>query len=315
MNNTNIASEFILSCLKEIEQKELIGVIFIVIYIITLFGNITVIVIVVMDQQLQRPMYLCIVVLSVIDLTCSTSIVLKILAILLFKNARIPYSMCVLQMFILHQMEILEIFLLTLMAFDRYVAVTNPLRYASIITNKTILISIAILNVIGLTLVTLFQYFAASFHFCSTNILPYCFCDFTAMLRIACFQDDRYIIVSSTVSAVCIIFTFLLILLSYFRIIQVALKTAKADGRMKAVSTCFTHLLIVGLFYIPLFFSYVIPASRQISSSTVTSSMIMVSTIIPPLLNPLIYSLRNNEIKQSMQKIITRKALAGFTFN
>uniref|UniRef100_A0A8C4SRZ0 Olfactory receptor n=1 Tax=Erpetoichthys calabaricus TaxID=27687 RepID=A0A8C4SRZ0_ERPCA len=305
MNNTDISSEFVLSCLKEIEQTELIGAMFIIIYIATVLGNITVIVVVVMDEQLQRPMYLCVGVLSVIDLTCSTGIVPKILSVLLFKNARIPHSMCVVQMFVLHQMEILEIFLLTLMAFDRYIAVTNPLRYASIVTNKTIFISIAILN----------MYFAASFHFCSTNILPYCFCDFTAMLRIACFQDDRYIIVSSTVSAVCIVFTFLLILLSYFRIIQVALKTAKTDGRMKAVSTCFTHLLIVGLFYIPLFFSYVIPASRQISSSTVTSSMIMVSTIIPPLLNPLIYSLRNNEIKQSMQKIITRKTLSGFTFN
>uniref|UniRef100_A0A8C4SR68 Olfactory receptor n=1 Tax=Erpetoichthys calabaricus TaxID=27687 RepID=A0A8C4SR68_ERPCA len=303
MKDTNISvSEFVLSCLKETDPKDGIGVVFLLIYLVTIFGNVTVILIVVMDQQLQRPMYMCIVILSVIDVTCSTTIIMKILVALLFKNTVIPRNACYVQMlmFFMHYMESLEIFLLTLMAFDRYVAVNYPLRYPSLITNKTILVSIAFMNALTVMLVSMGLSFVADFNFCTTNVLPYCFCDFTAMLRIACFKDDRYIILTSTLAAVFIVFTFVLIIFSYTKIIVAALKTARTEGKRKALSTCFTHLSIVGLFYIPLFFSYVIPARKQITNSSVTSSLIMVATIIPPLLNPLIYSLRNKEIKQTL---------------
>ncbi|XP_028646117.2 olfactory receptor 8H1-like [Erpetoichthys calabaricus] len=316
MNDTNTSvSNFVLSCLKEIEEKELAGAIFIIIYLVTIFGNTMVIVIIITDHQLQRPMFLCITVLSLIDLTCSTTIVLKILAILLFNNNLISHSGCLAQMFILHHMEALEIFLLTLMAFDRYVAINDPLRYPAVITNKVILASIAGINVLGVILVMVYMFFAETFNFCSTNILPYCFCDFTAMLRTACLEDTRYIIYTSTLSAIFIVFTFLLIVFSYAKIILLALKMSSADGKKKALSTCVTHLSVVGLFYFPLIFIYVVPTSRQPASSTVASSMIMVSTIMPPMLNPLIYSLRNKEIKQSIQKAVKRKRVTTFIFN
>uniref|UniRef100_A0A8C4SR01 Olfactory receptor n=1 Tax=Erpetoichthys calabaricus TaxID=27687 RepID=A0A8C4SR01_ERPCA len=309
--NSNISvSEFILTCLKESEQKDFIGAIFTLIYLVTLFGNLMVMLLIMIDQQLQRPMYLCIVVLSVIDLTCSTTIVLKILAILLFNNVVIPHNACFVQLFILQYMETLEIFLLSLMAFDRFVAINNPLRYSTVMTNKTILASVVALNVLGIVFVGIFTVFVASFSFCSTNILPYCFCDLTAMLSIACFEDARYFILTSSLGAFLIVPTFVIIVFSYMKIITAALKTPNRDGKRKAVSTCFTHLSIVGLFYTSLFFYYVIPASAKPLGSTFSGTIMMVSVVLPPMLNPLIYTFRNKEIKQSIVRIIVRKKAA-----
>uniref|UniRef100_A0A8C4SS48 Olfactory receptor n=1 Tax=Erpetoichthys calabaricus TaxID=27687 RepID=A0A8C4SS48_ERPCA len=292
---------FILECLDYYQQKNLITIILFFIYFLTLIGNILVIIVITLDHQLQTPMYFYIGILACIDLTCSTNIIPRMLCAVLFDQV-VPRIACFVQLYTLHH---LETFLLTFMAFDRYVAVVNPLRYRSIVTNKMVTLSFVVSNILSIFTVVPFLLQVNSLQFCRTNVIPYCMCDYITMVRLACVDFLSFLIPGSTVCAVLQIFPLGSIIFSYSKIVEAVLKISSKEGRKKAFSTCLTHLMVVGIFYIPFFIAYVLPSTGI--SAEEYNIIAIIPCIIPPMFNPIIYSFRNKEMKKGILKLICKR--------
>ncbi|KAG2456390.1 olfactory receptor 1496-like [Polypterus senegalus] len=304
MNNSSvIVSEFVLYCSINSDQKNITVCALTFIYLLSLFGNLLVILVILWNPQLHAPMYIYIMALAIIDLANSTVLIPKMISVVLLDSSVVPYGACMLQMFVILHVEEMESLLLTFMAVDRYIAVIYPLRYPSIITNKTVCIGIFILNIFGLIFKSPFVFFATELSFCHSNILPYCFCDYATMVHVACTEDPKYLKFLSAVVITTGIFPLALILFSYGRIALAALKISSVEGKKKVFSTCLTHLLVVGLFYIPLLSSYILPGAGVKLSTEAYNTMVIVGNVVPPMVNPIIYSFRNKEIKSCILRL------------
>ncbi|KAG2456648.1 OR1E1 protein, partial [Polypterus senegalus] len=303
MNHTLVSvSEFVLNCEINSQQKSYTTPILTMVYLVTLFGNFLVIVVIKMNRQLQTPMYVFIATLAVIDLLNSTNITPTIIAVLQDSSA-VQHGLCFFQMIFVLYLEAMESLLLALMACDRYVAIVYPLHYPSIITNKTVLLIIIILNIIIALVHFPHMLFITEFSFCKTNVLNYCFCDYISMVKIACNVEAKHLNIFVPTSIVFGACPFALIILSYFRIAYAALKISSADGKNKVFNILSTHLLVVALFNVPLLTSYGLTGFGVKLSNEAYSTMIIVGNIVPPMLNPIIYSFRNRKIKSSIHKL------------
>uniref|UniRef100_A0A8C4SUD3 Olfactory receptor n=1 Tax=Erpetoichthys calabaricus TaxID=27687 RepID=A0A8C4SUD3_ERPCA len=302
-NGSITVSEFVLQCTINSDQSLLTISILIIVYLLSLFGNLLVILVILWNHQLHAPMYFYIVALAVIDLSNSTILIPKMISVLMLDTA-VPYGACVLQMFVILHVEEMESFVLTFMAVDRFIAVIYPLRYPSIITNKTVGVGLFILNAFGLIFKSPFIFFATELSFCRTNVLPYCFCDYATMVHVA---YPKYLGFLSAVVFTTGVFPLVLILFSYGRIAIAALKISAVDGKKKVFSTCLTHLLVVGLFYIPLLLSYILPGAGVQLSTEAYNTMVIIGNVLPPMMNPMIYSFRNKEIKNTIYRLFTGK--------
>ncbi|XP_051781882.1 olfactory receptor 1E1-like [Erpetoichthys calabaricus] len=301
-NTTASVTEFILHCEIRYEQRNFTVSILSFVYLMTLLGNFLVILVIRMNHHLQTPMYLYISTLAVIDLANSTNIIPKMVAVLL-GSAVAPYGPCLLQMYFVFYLEVVEALLFVFMACDRYVAVLYPLQYPSLVTNKIVWISVFLSNVVSAIVLTPYMVFVTELHFCVTNILPYCFCDYATMVHISCTDNPKYLAILSTTTIMFGVFPVALILFSYFRIAQAALKITSIDGKRKVLSTCLTHLVVMGLFYLPLMISYILPGIGVKLSMDAYNILVIVANVVPPMMNPIIYSFRNTEIKNSIQKL------------
>ncbi|XP_051783224.1 olfactory receptor 1468-like [Erpetoichthys calabaricus] len=308
MSNTTITvTEFVLHCVINADQKSATISILTLIYLLSLFGNLLVIAVIVMNSQLHAPMYLYIGTLAVIDLANSSVLIPKMLSVLLLDSSVVPFGACVLQMFVVFHVEEMESLLLLFMALDRYIAVVYPLRYPSVITNKTVWTGIIALNIFGIIFKSPYIFFTTELSFCHSNILPYCFCDYATMVHVACNEDPKYLMYLSAACLTTGVLPLILILFSYSRIALAALKISSVEGKRKVFSTCLTHLLVVGLFYIPLMLSYILPGAGVKLSTESYNTMVIVGNVVPPMMNPLIYSFRNKEIKSNIQRLFTKK--------
>ncbi|KAG2456808.1 olfactory receptor 1468-like [Polypterus senegalus] len=308
MTNSTIAvTEFVLHCVINADQKSATISILALIYLLSLFGNLLVIAVIIMNSQLHAPMYLYIGTLAVIDLANSSVLIPKMLSVLQLDSSVVPFGACVLQMFVVFHVEEMESLLLLFMALDRYIAVVYPLRYPSVITNKTVWTGVIALNIFGIISILPYIFFTAELSFCHSNILKYCFCDYATMVDVACNEDPKYLMYLSAGCLITGVFPLLLILFSYSRIALAALKISSVEGKRKVFSTCLTHLLVVGLFYIPLMLSYVLPGAGVKLSTESYNTMVIVGNMVPPMMNPLIYSFRNKEIKSNIQRLFTKK--------
>uniref|UniRef100_A0A8C4XCU4 Olfactory receptor n=1 Tax=Erpetoichthys calabaricus TaxID=27687 RepID=A0A8C4XCU4_ERPCA len=305
MNNATITiSEFILQCAIESNQKNIVICVLTFIYFISMFGNLLVIVVIILSPQLHAPMYIYISTLAVIDLANGSFFIPKMLSVLLLGSPVVSYAACVLQMFLVEEMES---FLLAFMAFDRYVAVVYPLQYPSVITNKTIAIGVLVLNMFAIVFNLQMLIFVSELSFCRTNILPFCFCDYATMVHVSCSEDPKYLIPMTSGLVVYGVFPQAFILLSYGRIAIEALRISSAGGKSKVFSTCVTHLLVVGLFYGPLSLFYLLPGAGVTITRETYNVMFILGNAVPLMMNPIIYSFRNKEINKSIRKLFTRK--------
>ncbi|XP_028646129.1 olfactory receptor 1E1-like [Erpetoichthys calabaricus] len=307
MTNYTVISEFVLQCMITPSQRTLAIAALVFVYVASLFGNLIVIVVIKINYKLHTPMYVFIGTLAVIDLANSTILIPKMLADLQYETASVPYRACMLQMYVILNMEEMESILLIFMALDRYVAVLYPLRYPSVITMKFVWTVVLFLPVFTFLLNSLFVIFATELSFCHTNILPYCFCDYATMVNVACNDDPKYLSLLTNNTTVFGLVAFALTLFSYARIVLAALKITSSDGKKKAFSTTFTHLLVVGFFHFPLLSSYILPGAGVKMSAQAYNTMVIVGNVVPPMLNPVIYSFRNNEIKNTIYRLFKGK--------
>ncbi|XP_042329803.1 olfactory receptor 1509-like [Sceloporus undulatus] len=267
-------------------------------YLLILAGNLLIMVTVACDHCLHTPMYFFLGNLSFIDICHSSVTVPKMLLDFLFLQKTISFHGCVAQLFFLHVCACAEIFLLTIMAYDRYIAICYPLQYLSLMNLKVCAWLVGALWV-GATIHSLVQtVLTIQLPYCGPNVIDSFFCDVLPVLKLACtdtyFTGVLVVSNSGTISLVC----FLALVASYI-VILASLRRRTAEGRRKALSTCAAHLLVVTLFLGPCLFLYTRPAT----SSSTDKVVAIFYTLVTPVLNPVIYTLRNEEVKAAIKKL------------
>ncbi|XP_006902637.1 PREDICTED: olfactory receptor 4C16-like [Elephantulus edwardii] len=303
--NNNVTEFILLGLTQDPVKKKIVFVVFLIFYLGTLVGNLLIIVTIKTSRALESPLYFFLFYLSLSDTCFSTSIAPRMIVDALLKKNIISFSECIIQVFSLHFFGCLEIFILILMAVDRYVAICKPLHYMTIMNKRVCSVLVAVAWV-GSCVHSLVQIFLAlSLPFCGPNVIDHYLCDLQPLLQLAC--SDTYVVnllLVSNSGAICTV-SFAILMLSYL-IILYSLRNHSAEGRKKALSTCISHIMVVILFFGPCIFIYTRPAT----TFPMDKMIAVFYTIGTPLLNPLIYTLRNAEVKNAMRKLWSKKLIS-----
>ncbi|XP_053555910.1 olfactory receptor 1509-like [Bombina bombina] len=302
--NRSTVTEFTLSGLTDSLGINIsFAILFLILYLMTLSGNLLIITAVNHDPRLHSPMYFLLSNLSFLDICYSTVTIPKMITNVLLEKKSITFNQCMGQLFFLHFFGGTECFLLTFMAYDRYVAICNPLRY-HIVMNHTFCIRLVIISWVAGFLHSFTQAFLTyQLPFCGPNKINHFFCDVHPLSVLACSGTlliDIFIIANSgMISLAC----FLVLMFSYLGIIITILKIHSAEGRRKAFSTCAAHILVVIIFFGPCVFIYLRPPINYSADKMVS----LLYTILTPLLNPIIYTMRNKEMTSALKRLLGLK--------
>ncbi|XP_045714372.1 olfactory receptor 5J2-like [Phyllostomus hastatus] len=299
--NYTVVTEFILLGLTDhAELKVVLFVLFLVIYVITLVGNLSMIILIRITPKLHTPMYFFLSCLSFVDACYASAIAPKMLIDLLVVKGTISFSACIVQHLCFGVFITTEGFLLSVMAYDRYVAIANPLLY-SVAMSKRKCVGLVIGSWICGTVNSLVHTGSLGrLSFCRLNVVSHFFCDIPSLLKLSCSDTAVNELLLLTFSGVIAIGTFLVVMISYMFIVLAILRIHSAAGRQKAFSTCASHLTAVTIFYGTVSFSYIQPSSQySVEQEKVVS---VFYTLVIPMLNPLIYSLRNKEVKEAVKR-------------
>ncbi|XP_069888011.1 olfactory receptor 8H1-like [Dipodomys merriami] len=301
-NNTEVPN-FILMGLTDSREIQLaLSLLFLLIYLITVLGNLGMILLICVDRQLHTPMYFFLTHLSFIDLSYSSVITPKTLANLLTSTKSISFMGCFTQLYFFVLFAGAEIFLLSAMAYDRYVAICNPLQYPVIISSKLCWTLLAGSYVTGILDSSVNVICMSELTFCKSNIIQHFFCDTSPMLALSCRDTNDIEMMIFVLAGSTIIMSLVTIAMSYVSILSTILKIKSTSGKQKAFSTCASHLLGVTIFYGTLIFTYLKPKKSYSLGKDQVASVFY--TIVIPMLNPLIYSLRNKEVKNAFFRVM-----------
>ncbi|XP_073206676.1 olfactory receptor 8U9-like isoform X1 [Lepidochelys kempii] len=303
--NHSEATEFILSGLTDRPELQIpLFAVFLLIYGFTLVGNGGMILLITIDPRLHTPMYFFLRNLSFCDLCFSSIISPKMLLNFLSKRKSISFTACAVQIYLSIIFGDVECLLLAVMAYDRYVAICNPLLYMVTMSRHFCKQLVAGAYTVGVVDSMLNTYFTFRLSFCSSNIINNFFCDVPPLLALSC-SDTRINEIVMFVLISCIqVISFVTVLLSYVYITSTILQICSAEGRHKAFSTCTFHLTAVVLFYGTLLFMYLRPTSSYSMDTDKVASVFYMLVI--PMLNPLIYSLRNTEVKDALRRAMNK---------
>ncbi|XP_069888004.1 olfactory receptor 8H1-like [Dipodomys merriami] len=303
-NSTKVPYFILMGLTDSSEMQLALSVLFLLIYLITVLGNLGMIMIICLDHQLNTPMYFFLTHLSFIDLSYSSVITPKTLANLLTSTKRISFLGCFTQLYLFLLFAGSEISLLSAMAYDRFVAICNPLQYPVIMSSRLCRALVAGSYMIGLVDCSFTVLSIVRLPFCNSNVILHFFCDIFPILALSCHdtyttQIVVYIFGSSTMSLSLITMSW-----SYLSILSSILKIKSTSGKQKAFSTCASHLLGVTIFYGTTGFTYLKPRKSYSLGKDQVASVFY--TIVIPMLNPLIYSLRNKEVKNAFFRVIQK---------
>ncbi|XP_066216567.1 olfactory receptor 5J3-like [Saccopteryx leptura] len=304
--NFTLLTEFILVGLTErAELKVFLFMLFLLIYIISLVGNLGMLFLIQVTPKLQTPMYHFLSCLSFVDACYSSVFAPKMLLNFFVEQETISFPACIVQYFLFVSLLTTEGFLLAVMAYDRYMAIVNPLLYTVAMT-KTVCVALVIGSCIGGLINSLTHTIGLmKLSFCGPNVISHFFCDLPPLLKLSCSDTSMNELLLLIFSGVIAIITFLTVMISYVFIVAAILKIRSAAGRRKAFSTCASHLTAVTLFYGSISFSYIQPSSQYSLEQEKVVSVLY--TLVIPMLNPLIYSLRNKEVKEAVKRAIAMK--------
>ncbi|XP_034646383.1 olfactory receptor 11A1-like [Trachemys scripta elegans] len=303
-DNQTVITEFILLGFGNLPELQiLLFLVFLVIYIVTMSGNILIIVLVVTDQHLHTPMYFFLGNLSCLE-TCYTSTILpRMLASLLTGDRTISVGGCMIQFSFFGYLATTECYLLAAMSYDRYLAICKPLRYAALMNGRLCLQLIVGSWMSGFLSCVILMCFMSQLTFCGPNEIDHFFCDFSPMLKLSCSDSSMITLFSFILVSLDSPCPFLLTVTSYVCIIATILRIPSTTGRQKAFSTCSSHLIVVTVFYGTIMTVYLLPNTNTLKALNKVFSVFY--TVLTPMLNPLIYSLRNKEVKEALRKIIS----------
>ncbi|XP_034991523.2 olfactory receptor 5V1-like [Zootoca vivipara] len=306
MENGTLVTEFILTGLSDLPAVRFsLFAAFFLIYLVTLVGNGTILLAIGADSHLHNPMYFFLTNLSLLDIFCPTATVPKMLENLLSERHTISFVGCVLQLYFLVALAGTEVFLLAVMAYDRYVAICNPLRYTVVMSKKLCLQMAAGTWVTGFLNSLLHTVMTFTLPYCKLNRVNQYYCDIPPVLALSCASTYAAEMVVLIFGGIFGVGAFMVTLVSYIYIISTILRIRSAEGKRKAFSTCASHLIVVCLFYGTTIFTYARPTSSHHPDQDRMVSMLY--GVITPMLNPLIYSLRNKEVKGALERVIAHK--------
>ncbi|XP_038194816.1 olfactory receptor 5B12-like [Arvicola amphibius] len=312
MENSTEVTEFILAGLTDDPELQIpLFIVFLLIYLCTVLGNVGMTGLIVLDSRLHTPMYLFLSHLSLVDFGYSSAVTPKVMAGLISTDKTISHNACGTQFFFVVSFITTESFLLAAMAYDRYAAVCKPLHYTTIMTTN-ICVSLTVSSYV-------YGFLNSSIHtgnifrlsFCESNVIDHFFCDAPPLLALSCSDTSVTEMVIFFVVGFNVLFCIVVILISYLFIFITILRMRSSEGRQKAFSTCASHLTAVSIFYGSGIFMYLQPSSSHSMDTDKVASVFY--TIVIPMLNPLVYSLRNKEVKSALQKTV-EKAKITITF-
>ncbi|XP_015745608.1 olfactory receptor 5V1-like [Python bivittatus] len=303
IQNQTKLSEFIILGFRNLEElQSLIFSVFLTIYLFTILWNTFIITIAILDQKLRTPMYFFLGNLSFLDICYTTTTIPQMLDLILQDRSSISYTACVLQLYFFFSFVGTECLLLAVMALDRFVAICNPLRY-SLLMRRCVCLQLTIACWVGGFLNSaVHTYFAFQLPFCEDNHLDAFYCDIPPLLKLSCGDISLNQKLLLTIGLLIAWTPLFCILLSYASIISTVLKMHSAERRQKAFSTCSSHLTVVLLFYGSCIFTYLRPVPSQ--SSLNAKLVPLMYSILTPLLNPVIYTLRNKDVKKAWRSIL-----------
>uniref|UniRef100_A0A8D0GTH5 Olfactory receptor n=1 Tax=Sphenodon punctatus TaxID=8508 RepID=A0A8D0GTH5_SPHPU len=291
------------------QQQRLLFLLFLSLYLLTLLENMLLIVTIRLNCQLHTPMYFFLGNLSLLDIFYVSATVPKLLSILLLGEKTISFGGCLTQLFFFLSLASSECFLLAVMAYDRYLAICHPLRYPILMSHRTC---------VTLSLASWVSGFLASFpsivmisslQFCGTNIIRHFFCDLSPLLKLSC-MDTSAIETLDFVAALAVLMTSILVTgTSYIYIFSTITRMPSTMGKHKAFSTCTAHLAVVSMFYATTIFMYARP--RAIGTFDPNKLVSVLYTVLAPFLNPIIYSLRNRDVRETWSRAVSRKAISS----
>ncbi|XP_027374565.1 olfactory receptor-like protein DTMT [Bos indicus x Bos taurus] len=304
--NQTVVSEFLLLGLPiRPNQQDLFYTLFLAMYVTTVLGNLLIMFLIRLDPHLHTPMYLFLSNLSFSDLCFSSVTMPKLLQDMQNHVPSISYAGCLTQMYFFLFFADLESFLLVAMAYDRYVAICFPLHYTTIMSPRLCLFLVVLSWILTTFHAMLHTLLMARLHFCEDNVIPHFFCDMSALLKLSCCDTRVNELVILITGGLILVIPFLLIIMSYARIVSSILKVSSAKGICKAFSTCGSHLTVVSLFYGTVIGLYLCPSANN--STVKETVMAMMYTVVAPMLNPFIYSLRNRDMKGALGRVFYKK--------
>ncbi|NXV53123.1 OR4S2 protein, partial [Uria aalge] len=303
MENASSVKEFILVGLSENPGvQKICFVMFLFFYMIIVAGNLLIVITVISSQHLNSPMYFFLSYLSFVDICYSSITAPKMIADFLVENKTISFVGCIAQLFGVHFFGCTEIFILTVMAYDRYTAICRPLHYTTLMTRR-VCGQMVIGSWLGGFMHSMVQTLLTTcLPFCGPNKIDHYFCDVHPLLQLACTNTYAVGIIVVANSGMVALSCFFILVVSYI-VILISLKNQASEGWHKALSTCGSHITVVILFFGPCTFTYIRPSSDLSEDKRVA----LFYTVITPMLNPLIYTLRNEEVKSAMKKLWSRR--------
>ncbi|XP_065421248.1 olfactory receptor 10A4-like [Chrysemys picta bellii] len=303
--NQTISDVFILVGFSNLNKLQIVlFLVLLVMYLVALMGNLLVILLIKLNPSLHTPMYFFLVNLSFLEICYTSSVVPQLLVHLLVEQKTITIAGCAAQMYVITIMGLTECCLLAAMAYDRYVAICHPLHYSTIMSGRACSQIASASWIISISVEVAQTTWIFSLPFCGSNRIHHFFCDIPPVLKMACTDTSKNKIMVLTVSILFIMGPFLLITVSYICIISTILKLPLVERRFKAFSTCSSHLMVVTLFYGTALFTYLRPKSISTPESDQMISLMI--TVVAPVLNPIIYTLRNKEVKGAFRKTVEK---------
>ncbi|XP_032768898.1 olfactory receptor 1361-like [Rattus rattus] len=305
--NESSISEFLLLGLSSQpqQQQQLLFLLFLIMYLATVLGNLLIILAISTDSHLHTPMYFFLSNLSFVDVCFSSTTVPKVLAIHIIRNQAISFSGCLTQLYFLCVFIDMDNFLLAVMAYDRYVAISHPLHYTTKMTHQLCVLMLVGSWVTASLNALLHTLLMARLSFCGDNIIPHFFCDVTPLLKLSCSDTHLNELMILTVAGLIMLAPFVCILVSYILIVYAVVRVSSTGGRWKAFSTCGSHLAVVCLFYGTIISLYFNPSSSHSAGKDMAAAMMY--TVVTSMLNPFIYSLRNRDMKGALRRVLTMR--------
>ncbi|XP_034957554.1 olfactory receptor 6B1-like [Zootoca vivipara] len=291
---------FILLDFNSEDLQTLFSILFLPIYLVTMAGNILIIVLVVLNQHLHTPMYFFLGNLSCLETCYSSTIMPRMLVSFLTGDRTISINGCFAQLYFFGYLATTECYFLAVMSYDRYLAICKPLHYVMLMNGRICIMLIAGSWISGSLFISLIIFFVSQLQFCGPNKINHFFCDLIPMIRLSCNDTNLVETTAFIISFIGTLAPFIITVTSYIFIIKSILKIPSTTGKQKAFSTCSSHLTVVACFYGSLMIVYVLPNISSLSDLKKLFSLFY--TLLTPLVNPLVYSLRNKEVKEAIKK-------------